>query len=375
MLVPALLFLLAQAPASACVVADEPEFATTKEHPVQVGGSAMYAGARERRYLDALRGPMGETLQYRRTGSIPVDPEGRTILDRYEVTYPGIEKPVSLFLDAYHFDDGLKAPKGFSCAVPFGLSAPGPDPMLASDSAFSLAVEQGAAREFTPISLDADGSAAHGVIFDRFRLLARASRAAAAASRPIDVTQPPRELIRLGMVVVAHPLRCGDKDPVPPASIEITPAQGPAPQRSGELATGDALARLIPDARVPPGSMGAAFPLEHPRPTDSIRVSYPDGACGPATSITLPMRFASARAINTPMPALPAGQAATTRPVRLQAILDFDGAAQRIVYTGGPAALSDAAIAAVRGWTAEPARLNGAPIVTPVTFQVKFGSQ
>jgi len=375
MLVPALLFFIVQAPASACVTADEPEFATTKEHPVQVGGGAMYVGARERRYLDALRGPMGETLQYRRTGSIPVDPEGRTILDHYEVTYAGLEKPVSLFLDGYHFDDGLRAPKGFTCAVPFGLNPPGPDPMLASESTFALAVEQGAAKEFAPISLDADGSATHGVIFDRFRLLARAARAAAAAGAPIDIKQPPRELMRTGMVVVAHPLRCGDKEPVPPASIEITPAQGPAPQRTGELATGETLARLIPNVRVPAGSMGAAFPIEHPRPTDSVRVSYPDGACGASTSITLPMKFTNARAINTPMPSLPAGQPATARPVRLQAILDFDGAAQHVVFVGGPSALLEAAVAAVRAWTAEPARLNGAPMVAPVTFQVKFGSQ
>jgi hypothetical protein len=87
------------------------------------------------------------------------------------------------------------------------------------------------------------------------------------------------------------------------------------------------------------------------------------------------MRFAAARPVSTPMPSLPAGHAPTDRPVRLQAILDFEGAAQRLVYMGGPATLSDAAIAAVRAWKAEPARLNGAPMVAPVTFQVKFGPQ
>lgn len=370
-----MILLLTQAPASACAIADEPEFATTQERPAQVGGGAMYAAARGRRYLDALRGPMGEPLQYRRTGSIPVDPDGRTILDRYEVKYPGLEKSISLFLDAYHFDDGLRAPKGFTCAVPFALSPPGPDPMLAADSAFELAVEQGAARAFAPISLDEDGSATHGVIFDRFRLLARAARAAAAAGAPIDSRQPPQELRRLGMVIVAHPLRCGEQGPVAPANIEIAPAQGPPPARRGELATGDALARLLPDVAFPTGAMGAAFPLEHPRPTDTIRVSYPDGACGAASAITLPMKFVNARAVLTPMPALPAGHAATDRPVRLQAVLDVDGAAQRVVYMGGPASLADAAIAAVRAWTAEPATLNGAPVIAPVTFQVKFGPQ
>ena len=37
------------------------------------------------------------------------------------------------------------------------------------------------------------------------------------------------------------------------------------------------------------------------------------------------------------MPALPAGQAATDRPVRLQALIDLDGMAQQIVYIGRPA--------------------------------------
>jgi outer membrane biosynthesis protein TonB len=72
-------------------------------------------------------------------------------------------------------------------------------------------------------------------------------------------------------------------------------------------------------------------------------------------------------------PALPAGQAPTDRPVRLQALIDTDGRAQQVVYVGGPAALKDAAIAAVRRWEAQPARVNGAPVVTPVMLQVKFG--
>jgi hypothetical protein len=291
------------------------------------------------------------------------------------VTYAGLEKPIFLYLDAYHFDDGLKAPKGFTCAVPFGLTAPGLDPMLAQDNMIELAVEQGSGREFAPISLDADGSATHGVIFDRFRLMARAARAAARAGTPIDPERAPREMIQIGTLIVAHPLRCGDRDPVAPASIDIVPAQGRPPQRAGDLAAGEALARLLPGANLPAGSAGAMFALDHPRATDSIKVAYAPGACGDAREVLLPLKFSNAKPVHTPMPSLPQGQPATDRPIRLQAILDHDGAAQRIVYMGGPAALSDAAIAAVRTWTAEPMRLNGAPLVTPVTFQVKFGSR
>jgi hypothetical protein len=375
MLPLALLLLLSQPPASSCAVADEPEFGTVMTHAIQVGGGAMYAGARERRYLDALRGPAGQPLQYKRTGSRPFETNSLTILDIYEVTYAGLDKPVVLFLDAYHFDDALRAPKGFTCAVPIGLNAPGPDLMLAAQSQFALAIEQGTTKEFAPISLDPDGSGTHGVLFDRFRMTARAARAAAAAGTPVDPKKPPLEVTRLGTIVVAYPRRCGDGAPVAPGSIEIVPTQGAPPRRNGDLATGDALARLLPGVNVPPGAMAAAYSLDRPRPGDTIKIAYPEGACGPANEVTLAMRFANARGIDTPMPALPAGQAPTDRPVRLQALIDVDGMAQQIVYVGGPPTLTAAAIEAVRGWTAEPARLNGAPIVTPATFQVKFGSQ
>jgi hypothetical protein len=376
MLAPVILAIgLAQAPASSCGVSDEPAFATTKDHAVQVGGGAMYVAARERRYLDALRGPMGEVLQYKRTGSLPLDKDGRTILDAYEVTYSGLDKPVVLYLDAYHFDDALKAPKGFTCAVPIGLTAPPPDGMLAAESLFNLAIERGAARDIAPISLDADGGGAHGVLIDHFRMVARASRAASAAGTPIDPKKPPVDLMRARMVVVAYPLRCGGRDPVAPASIDLVPAQGPAPPRQGELATGGALARLLPGLDVPPGAVAAVFGLDRPRATDTIRIAYPDGGCGSANEAILAMKYTNARPLKTTPPALPAGWSGAEHPVvRLQALIDLDGASQAIVYIGGPASLVEPAIGAVRGWTAEPARLNGSPVVTPVTLQVRFGS-
>ncbi len=369
-----LAFAVTQAPASSCGISDEPAFAKTKEHPVQVGGGAINGAARERRYLDTLRGPMGEPVQYKLTGTLRPEKEGRTILDTFEVTYPGLEKPFTFYLDGYHFDDALKAPKGFTCAVPIGLSAPAVDTALARESLLQLAIEQGAAKDIAPISLDADGSSAHGVLLDHFRMVALASRAAASAGTPIDAKKPPIDLVRTRMVVVATPLRCGDKDPVGPASIEIVAAQGPAPRRDCELATGQALARLLPGLNVPPGAMAAVFNMERPRATDTIKIAYPDSGCGASNEALLAMSYTNAKPLKTPPPALPAGQTATDRPVRLQALIDLDGTAQTVVHIGGPAALLDAAIGAVRGWTAEPARLNGSPIVTPVTLQVRFGS-
>jgi hypothetical protein len=174
------------------------------------------------------------------------------------------------------------------------------------------------------------------------------------------------------MIVIAYPLRCGDKDPVAPAAIDIVPGQGSPPRRDGELATGEALARLLPGMTLPPSSMAAVFLIDRPRTGDTVKIAYPDGGCGAATEAVLPMKYANAKPIDTPQPALPPGQPATDRPLRLQALIDVDGAAQKISYVGGPEALAAAAVNAVRAWTAEPARLNGAGIVTPVTLQVKF---
>jgi hypothetical protein len=357
-----------QAPASSCAVSEDAAFATTKDHAAQVGGGAMYAASRERRYLDALRGPGGEPLQYTRRGSLPLDAEGRTILDEYEVRYPGLSKPAIIFLDAYHFDDALVAPKGFICAVPFGLTPPGPDPFLAMDALRELAIEQGSTKEFPPISVDADGSATHGVLLDGFRLAARAARAAATAGTRLDVKNPPRELLRTRMVVVAYPVRCGGKDSVAPASVELVAAQGPAPPREGELASGESLARLLPGTNLPAGAVAAVYPLDRPRVTDTLRISYAE----PCGEIVLPFKYINGRAVNVPAAPLPAGHPASDRPVRVQAVIDLDGAVQKAVYSGGPAALAEIAIAALRNWSAEPVRLNGAPLPTPVVVAVKF---
>ena len=52
-----------------CPVADNDSYGYTRDQPVQVGGGAAYVAARERRYLDNLRGPEGQPLQYKRLGS------------------------------------------------------------------------------------------------------------------------------------------------------------------------------------------------------------------------------------------------------------------------------------------------------------------
>lgn len=359
------------AASSSCAVADDTSYAFTREQPVQVGGGAMYVAARERRFLDALRGPGGEAVRHRRTGSLQGSDE-RTILDRYELTYEGLEKPAVLYLDAYHYDDEIRAPKGFTCALPIALAPPPPDVFLAMEDLVALAIEQGATRDFPPIPIDADGSSQHGVILDQFRFIARLSRSAAQSGSPLDPKQRPAEIARPKTIVVAFPAECGGRT-IGPISVDlVTGAQATPLRRDGESLGGEALARLLPGLNVPNGALAATYLLEKPRPNDSVRIVYPDGACGTSNEITLPLRTTPAKPLQTPQPTLPANQHSTDRPVRLQGLIDFEGVARRLVFQGGPAALGQAAIEAVQAWTSEPARINGAPVITPVAFQVKF---
>jgi hypothetical protein len=80
----------------------------TPEEPIRVGGGA----GGELAYLQRLRGPKGEQLRYKRRGSRSGPPPVGGMLDLYEVTYPGLEKPVTLYLDMYNHQEP-RAPAGF----------------------------------------------------------------------------------------------------------------------------------------------------------------------------------------------------------------------------------------------------------------------
>lgn len=352
-----------------CSVSDDPKYGFTQEQPVQVGGGAMNGPARERRYLDALRGPAGQPVQYKRTGS--TQGVNGTILDAYEVTYEGLEKPAHVYLDEYHFGD-LRAPQGFTCGQPIALSLPPPDPFHTADAIVFVALEQGAARDFMPIPLDQDGATTHGIVFDQFRMIARAARAAAAAGTKLDPKTVPKEVTRPRTVVLAFPLSCEGRMAAP-AAIDIIGPQGALVRREGEYARDAAVGVLLPGVQAPASSLAATFLLPALRATDTVRIMYADAGCtGNTPEVLLPVKFTAARTVDAPIPPLPAGAAPTDAPVRLQALVDLDGTLQRATYLGGPTYLSQAAIDAVGRWRSEPPRINGAPMASAVLVQVKF---
>lgn len=105
---------------SACSVSTDATYGHTLGNPIRVGNTNLLDGpARERAYLDALRGPNGETLAYRRVGSFA----GARPIDGYEVTFAGLGKPLMLYIDMYNFAE-LQAPVGLICATPFPLRQP-----------------------------------------------------------------------------------------------------------------------------------------------------------------------------------------------------------------------------------------------------------
>jgi len=106
----------AQAPAARVETpTQEPSgYGYTQEDPIKVGGGP----AGEQEYLRHLRGPEGQKLRFERLGSCcgfedSSLPFGGGMLDMYEVTYEGLEKPVTLYLDMYRREEP-RAPTGFS---------------------------------------------------------------------------------------------------------------------------------------------------------------------------------------------------------------------------------------------------------------------
>lgn len=206
-------------------------YAVTKEDPVKVGGGATSVAARERSYLNALRGPAGQAIRFKRSGSLPGP--NKAILDHYEVTYDGLDKPVGVYLDAYRWSTPM-APQGFVCGTPIGLNPPPPDPFQAVDNLAELAVEFGATGELPPLPLDSREQATHGVVFDRFRRIAQVTKAAA-AGKPLDPDNLPNGVSTMPTVVVAYPLTC-DGRTIAPEGIDVVNAQGRSAPRPGQYA-------------------------------------------------------------------------------------------------------------------------------------------
>ena len=99
--------------------ATDKKYGYTQKKPIMVGGGTEEGPKNERRFLNALAVPKGEEISYRRLGSCCHFYtknslfENTGLLDMYEITYEGLEKPIILYINMYD-SDILKVPVGFT---------------------------------------------------------------------------------------------------------------------------------------------------------------------------------------------------------------------------------------------------------------------
>ena len=91
-------------------------YGLTEKNPIKVGGGEG-GPISERKYLNSLSGPNGETVTFDRIGSCcffksKSSPMGGGLLDKYAVTYKGKKDTVVLYLNMYE-KGKLMAPVGF----------------------------------------------------------------------------------------------------------------------------------------------------------------------------------------------------------------------------------------------------------------------
>ncbi len=90
-------------------------YGLTSENPIKVGEKSA---SNQRRYIASLAGPQGEVLSFYRAGSCCAYKSengygGLALVDRYIVTYEGLESPITLYISFYDFED-LLVPIGFT---------------------------------------------------------------------------------------------------------------------------------------------------------------------------------------------------------------------------------------------------------------------
>jgi hypothetical protein len=369
--------------ASQCQVSADASYGRAQDNPIKVGGGPMGDGpARQRRFLQALVGPGGQAVTFRRRGSMMPGRDG-VIVDAYEVTYAGLETPIELFLDLYRWERP-KAPQGFLCGRPIGLDAPSapppPDagrtlpstspvppmpggrPPIPPWSRFvDFAIELGKTEELPPIPLDPYGSTRYGVAFDPFTTVARTQRATGAVPDEMRTSA-----FRSETLVIAFPLTC-DGVTAKPVDISAT-FNGRILSRSVEQFKGETLAKRAPAYTAPDDALGVTVSGSGLLPGGQITIRYDRPACGTSGSINLTVsEHREPPAGVTPVwpqgvPAPPEGSVRVT----LHALIDPHGVPIDITVADGPEPFHAAAIEALKAARFRPRTVNGVPMRSPV---------
>jgi hypothetical protein len=349
---------------SKCPLSPDPSYGLTRENAIKTGGGDRYMASRQVKFLNALRGPAGEGVHFKRNGSGP-GPDG-TILDNYTLDIKG-DRKTTLYMDGYHWSDPV-APNGLLCGAPMNLAPPGPDPFETTGQLNALAVALGA-TETAPISIDADGSKAHGVIYDHVRLIALAARAAAASGVPLDPKQLPQPIAQPHLIVIATPLVCAGET-IAPESVRLTDSAGNDPPVIG-TATGAKIADLSPGLVGPADAVAIAYAVPELIAGARTTVRYRT-PCGGKQDVELPVAFAGPRVLSQAPAPPPPGQ--TVPPdgakVVMQIFVAADGSPLNPSFVSGAFEFTAAAAESLKNWKFEPARANTAPVYRPERVMV-----
>lgn len=377
----ALLLLLAQAPAPAltggrsvaskCEVSDDPRYGYSRDMPIRVGGLPFHGPARQQRFLRALTGPAGQPVRFARRGTVSPDKEF-ILIDRYDVTYEGLERPVELYLDLYRWEPP-KAPAGFLCASAIGLTEPD-EPNADRRRLAQLAIAAAASGDrIDLIPLGADGSHRYGSSLDAFRLMAHVAGELSARGTLVP------EMLAGGndgqFMVIAHPLSCEGRTRKP-RGIAVRTAKGEALAPAGDLYQTDQLRGMLPSAAIADDAVGARFGGPHLPPGGEVVLSYDGPAC-PAESdtVTLPVEAGHPQKLVDAAPVWPAAvsPAMLDGPavVQVRARIGVDGVPGAVEVLAGPAGFEEAALDAVRQWRYAPFTINGAPAYAPIMMTVR----
>ena len=338
---------------SQCDVSDDPDYAYSPKRAVQVGGGPMYLAARQRRFLDALRGPAGGPIKYKRQGQYPLSPPNSLIiLDAYEVTYEGLDKPIVLYLNGYHFDDALKAPKGFTCGAAIPLGAPGPDPFEAMDSLVRVALQDTRSADAPGIPSTRQVRAApewHSINTVSLRERLERRRLPENPS-PTIATRPAPTVWGRGPWWSPFRARAKESSHGQRASSSRRNSRMDSVlQQSarGNMRPATPRQRWCRDYEVPPLAVAATFSLETLRPNETIRIAY-DEPCPPSSSVVVRVRHTAAQLLTSPSPVLPPGAPPSQPYLRLQVTINLNGSFQDPTYIGGAEQLFEAASEAVQ---------------------------
>jgi hypothetical protein len=341
---------------SACALSTDPSYGLTKENPVKTGGGAMYMAAREVKFLTALRGPAGEGVHFKRSGTVEAADE--TILDAYSLDIKG-ERKTTLYMDGYHWSDPV-APKGFLCGAPMNLSPPGPDPFETTRQLSAIAVNLGTAG-VDPISMDADGSKAHGVVYDHVRLIALAARAAAASGAPLDAASLPQPVSNPHLVAIATPLVCAGET-IAPESVSLSDNGGNRPRTIG-TASGDRIADLSPGLPERADAIAVAYAVPALIPGARITVHYAK-PCDGRQDVELPVTITGPRVVSQVPTPPPPGKTVPPEGAKvvMQIFVAADGSPLNPAFVSGAYEFTAAAAESLKRWKFEPARVNTAPL-------------